>query len=58
MCHAFFILSIIFVRKGGLFMARSSKLESGFQDRLNFFLTVVDPVVFACAKKCVLALKV
>lgn len=34
MCHAFFILSIIFVRKGGLFMARSSKLESGFQDRL------------------------
>lgn len=34
MCHAFFILSIIFVRKGGRFVARSSKLESGFQDRL------------------------
>ena len=43
MCHAFFILSIIFVKKGGLFMARSSRLESGFQDRLIETLKTLFP---------------
>ena len=34
MCFTFAILSIIFAPKGGRFVARSNKLESGFQDRL------------------------
>lgn len=43
MYFAFFFLSITFIKKGGRFMARSSRLESGFQDRLIKTLEVLFP---------------
>lgn len=42
-CRAYPILSITFIRKEACFMARSARLESGFQDRLIANLKTIFP---------------